>query len=201
MIIEARSGPQYIQDGAVNEVRMSKDSSTIVQDSHGRYMEASYRGQIFYAANQAAQATSVALATAYTGLVLSNPAASKYNLVLLQVGFVLAAAPAAIASVGLIGGQIATGLTAHTTALIPGSYFIGAPAGVGKADASATLPTTPVWIMQLMGGFTAAALPSTTPALIDIGGSIILPPGAYVAIGTVTATSMLASFAWEEVPV
>jgi hypothetical protein len=51
-----------------------------------------------------------------------------------------------------------------------------------------------------MGGFTAAALPSTSPVLVDLEGGLILPPGAYAAIYSLTAATGLFSFTWEEVP-
>jgi hypothetical protein len=41
---------------------------------------------------------------------------------------------------------------------------------------------------MLMGGFTAAALPSTSPALIDLAGMWVVPPGGFIAIGALTAS-------------
>ena len=173
-----------------------------MQELHGRYYETNCRQALFWAANTAATTTSVALATTYTGLCISNPAGNTKNLVLLKVGFALAAAPAAIAPVALITGYAQAGVVTHTTPLTPASCFIGTGLSpTAKADAAATLVGTPAYTVPIMGGFTASALPSVSPALIDLEGSIILPPGAYAAIGTVTATSMFGSFFWEEVPI
>ena len=154
---------------------------------------------MFYAANQAAQAVSVALATAYTGLCLSNPLNSKVNLELISVGLALSVAPAAIAPIGLIGGQSSTAVV-HTTPVAPGSTLLGSPQGIGLVDVSATIPT-PKWLQMLMGGFTAAALPSTSPADIDVAGKWIIPPGGFIAIGALTAITGLFSFIWEETPI
>ena len=62
-----------------------------------------WSGLVYSAANQAAQAVSVALATTYTGLGIYNPLGSGVNLVPLKVKFALSVAPAAIATLGLIG--------------------------------------------------------------------------------------------------
>jgi hypothetical protein len=72
---------------------------------------------------------------------------------------------------------------------------------VALADVSATLPVAPTWLQMLMGGFTAAALPSTSPALIDVAGMWVVPPGGFIAIGALTAVTGLFSMQWEEVPI
>lgn len=196
-----RVGPSYGGTGTAAPFRADTTGAQAVADAHGRYAEAARRKTVFFAATQAAQAVSVALATAYTGLVLSNPSGSAVNLELLSVGIALSVAPAAIAPIGLIGGQIAAGLVTHTTPVAPLSTFLGSPAGVGKTDVSATLPATPTWLQMLMGGFTAAALPAVSPALIDVGGSWVVPPGGFIAIGALTAVTGLFSLQWEEVPI
>lgn len=173
----------------------------MVSDAHGRYGEAARRGRVFFAASAAAQAVSVALNTTYTGLCLYNPPASGSNLELLSVGIALSVAPAGIATLGLIGGYIATGVVTHTAALTPGCTLLGGAVGVGKADSQATLPSTPVWLDQLGSGFTAAALYATTPSKIDIAGMWVVPPGGYIAVGALTAVTGLFSMQWEEVPI
>jgi len=194
-----RIGPTSGGSGTAAPFRGDGTGAQAVTDAHGRYAEAARRGSLFYAASQAAQAISVALATAYTGLCLSNPAGSKVNLELLSVGLALSVAPAAIAPIGLIGGQSTTAVV-HTTPLLPASTLLGTPRGVGLADSVATIPT-PLWLQLLMGGFTAAALPSTSPADVDIAGKWIIPPGGFIAIGALTAVTGLWSALWEEVPV
>lgn len=193
-----RVGPTFSGTGTVSPFRCDVTGAQAVGDAHGRYGEPARRKMIYYAANQAAQAVSVALATTYTGLCLSNPASSPVNLELLAVGLALSVAPAGIATIGLIGGQSTTAVT-HTTPLLPGSTFLGAPRGVGLADSAATIPT-PVWLEQLMGGFTAAALPSTSPAICEIAGRWVIPPGGFIAVGALTAVTGLWSMTWEEVP-
>jgi hypothetical protein len=206
MLVQSQVGPvtavTSISAGTQPPLRAGQMGDVIVSELHGRYYETSYRRALYAAANQAAQATTVALATTYTGLCLSNPAGSTVNLVLNKVGLTLTVAPAAAASLGIMTGYNSTTNVTHTTPVTPRSQFFGAgAAGIGLVDAAATLPTAPVVNTMLMGGFTAAALPSTSPALIDLEGSIILPPGAYAAIYTLTAVTGMFSFQWEEVPI
>lgn len=199
LLTEVKTGVQQLGPGATGPARGGPTGQAIVSNLGGRYAQSALDGTLFWGANQAAATWSVALATTYTGLCLSNPAGSSKTLVLLKVGFALSAAPAAIASIGLISGFLSTGITAHTTALVPASSVIGGGLNpVGKIDAAATLVGSPAWMTQLMGGFTAAALPATSPALIDLEGSVIVPPGAYVAIGALTAVVGYASMMWEE---
>lgn len=207
MLLNTQVGPagssaSSLANGAQTSARAGNLGDLIVSELHGRYYETSYRRAMYAAANQAAQATTVALATTYTGLCLSNPVGNTFNLVLNKVGIALSVAPAAIAAIGVMTGYNATTNVTHTTPVTPRSQFFGVgAAGTGLVDASATLPTAPFLNQVLMGGFTAATLPAVGPALIDLEGSIILPPGAYAAIYTLTAVTGLFSFSWEEVPV
>ena len=139
--------------------------------------------------------------TTHTGFVVSNPAASEVNLSILQASFALSAAPVAISHIGLFGGYTALGLTVHTTPLTPACTYLGGDAGSAKADGAATLPAGSAWLMPIMGGFTAGTLHGTSPTIIDIGGSIIVPPGGWVGIAALTAVVGFAGMIWEEIEV
>lgn len=174
-----------------------------VQGAHGKYFDVAYSQRGFFAANQVATAWSVALATTYTGLVISNPANSKTLLVMMQAHFALTVAPAGIASIGYITGYSQAGIVTHTTPLTPLSTYLDQDQanGVAKADAAATLVGTPRWCGQFMGGFTAGALPATSPSIQDLDGLYIVPPGGYFGIGALTAVTALAALFWEEIPI
>ena len=196
--------------GIGNSIRQGAFGDTIVSDAHGRYYEAAINGAIFTASNVAAQAVSVALATTYTGLCLSNPVGSGKNLVLLSGQYALTVAPAGIASLHLIAGGSAAGVVTHTTPLAsPGiqSSLIGTGAGIAgaaassaKADSAATI-VNPYYLASLGSGFTAAALYATTPAEIDFAGKYIIQPGGWIAWGALTAVTGFGSFTWEEVSI
>jgi hypothetical protein len=203
ILVDTRTGPVVQTDGSGDApLRQDRTGALVVADAHGRYAESAWRGLLYTASNQAAQAVSVALATTYTGLCISNPLGNTKNLVMLGCNYALSVAPAAIAPLFLIGGYSATANVTHTTPLIaPG--IVNALIGTGspssaKADSAATI-VNPGYLLPLGSGFTAAALYATTPAWIDLGGLIVLPPGGWIAVGALTAVTGFGGFAWEEV--
>jgi hypothetical protein len=193
-------GPQVLADGTTTLQRGGKSAESIVQELHGRYAEQMYRGNLFSAANQAAQAVSVALSTTYTGILLYNPVGSGKILIPLKIKYALSAAPAAVASIGLLGGFSATGgVTALTTKLSIQSNQIGnSVSGAGIALSAASI-ATPTWIQQLVDGFTAASLPAPS-SVVDLEGVYGILPGAFLGIGALTAVTGLGSIVWEEIP-
>lgn len=190
-----------IADGSPSNFRQGRLQDLIVSELHGRYYEQAFRGNVFHGCNQAAQALSVGLNTTYTGICLSNPAGAGVNLVLLKISLALTAAPAAADPIMLAVGFNAAGVTSHTTPLSPLSTKLGSGlTPVGKLDSACTLPTAPTYAMPLMGGFTAAAFPSTGPSVPDMEGMFVLPPGSYALIAATSAASIFGGIAWEEVP-
>jgi hypothetical protein len=198
-------GPQVLADGASPLPRGGRTGEVSVADAHGRYNEAVKRGNVYIAHNVAAQAVSVALATTYTGLCLSNPLGSGKDLILLAAQFAITVAEVAIASQHLIGGYSATTSVTHTTPLaapgIQNAYLGGGNAPVGKVDSSATIPT-PGYLLPLRSGFTAGALGGPAMGqIVDLGGLIIVPPGGFIAIGALTAITGFGALVWEEQPI
>ena len=200
MIIQGTAGVQSLADGTTAPVRLGKAGELMVNFPNGKYFEPTRRGLRFYAANQAAVTTTVALNTTYTGLVVSNPAGASVDLVIDKCSWAFSVAPAAIATVGLFTGYSAAGIVTHTTPLTSiAGHYVGAPKGQALADGAATLVGTPQWIMQLQNGFTAGALYSGV-AYVDLEGSVVIPPGGYLGIGTLTVAVGFGSIAWQEVP-
>lgn len=196
-------GVQYGGIGTFTPRTASQTGAQRVAFGDAPYFDLAHRGQIYWAANQAATAWSVALATTYTGIVVSNPTRSMVDLVILRAGFALSVAPAAIAHMGFFGGFATAGITVHTTPLDVYNAKIFGSSGsgnAGKADAAATLVGTPLWMLPFMGGFTAGALPSTTPAMLDLAGMFIVPPGGYFGIGALTAVTGFGGLVWAEIP-
>lgn len=198
---ELRVGPGQAADSGVNPARAAKTLETVVSQAHGKYYEAASRGKLFFAANQAACTWTIALAAAYTGLLISNPLRSTVNLAIARVGFALSVAPAGIASIGLIGGYDAVTEVTHTTAIVPHNTILLGGRGVANADGAATMPTAPVWVEAIMGGMTAAALAGGVPIVVDVDGAIVVPPGGYFGIGALTVAIGFGSIIWEEVPI
>jgi len=100
-----------------------------------------------------------------------------------------------------IGYNSGTNVT-HTTPLTPKNNYVGVGAsGVGLVDSSFTVPTAPTFSHLLGTVFTT--INTNGPTIVDLEGSIILPPGGYAGIfGTVAsgASGFFGSISWEEVP-
>lgn len=196
---------QSIQPGAQPLVRLGQLSDVIVSELHGRYYEQGYRKTSFGAANQAAVATTAAFATTYTGLVLYNPNGSAVNLVVQKFGAAPILAQTTTLALGLMIGQSTTAFSG-VTALTPRSKNVGSGVQpVGLVASAATLPVAPT-LDTVLGylGTGATTVDQLLPGLFDIEGSIVLPPGAFVAAYTNAASvaaSLFFSVGWEEVPV
>lgn len=203
MRIEAVIGPVGpMADGTFVTPRLGKFLEQMVSELNPRYYEQAYRGRVF-SASSAAGTSSAGLATTYTGGVcVSNPVGSLVNLVPIKISAALVVVSAALTAAGVITGYAAGGVTVHTTALVPVSGAIGAAiVPVAKVDQACTLVGTPGWEeFFATTGITVGAY----AAVFDPEGSIIVPPGGYVATGTTIASpaaGAMSTISWMEVPV
>lgn len=208
MLSEAKVGPpSTLTDGVNAALRTGRQGDQIVSELHGRYYETCYRRNLFHAANQTGVATTVGLATTYTGLCLSNPVGSAVNLVIVKVGASFPVAVAAGLTVGLmVGYNAGTNVTHTTPSTTLRSCFVGVGAApVGLVDTACTFPTAPTLakVMGTIGTAAITAISMESAISEDFEGSIILPPGGYAAIFTSAASGalgFLGSIKWEEVP-
>lgn len=211
MIIQGQVGPitstTSIAAGTQATARLGQLGDLIASELHGRYYEQAYRRNIYSAGNQAAVATVALGTTNYTGLVLSNPIGATVNLVLLKGSYANSVAVPTAGYLGIETGYNSSTNVTHTSAATVYNHFIGVgSAGAGLVDTAAnTLSATPVHRMSVAGLGTVAntGYGVTQPNIIDFEGSIILPPGAFIAWYT-SATNTAAWFftwMWEEVPV
>lgn len=206
MLIQGVAGIQSVPAGQAANLRLGLNGELVVQELHGRYYEQTARNNV-YGGAIVGQVTTVGLAPTYTGLCLSNPNASPSNLVINKVGYSFLVAFAAAAHVGLMTGFSSTDVTHTTPVTVRSQKFVGAAASnFGKLDSAATLPVAPTVNTIFGSGDTGAitTVPSLGPSLVDLEGSIVLPPGAFCAIYTSTVSGAAAggfSFSWEEVPV
>lgn len=183
-------------------MRAGQLGDTIISELHSPLYEQAYRRNRFAAASQAATATSVGLATAYTGVALYNPIGSTVNLAIENVGAAFIVAPAAALAFGIAVGYNAVTAPSTVTAITPRNEFVGVgAAGQGLCYSIATLPTAPT-VERILGSIAAAIFPGQLA--FEIKGGIVLPPGAYAILYTSAASGaagFLGSFSWEEVPV
>ncbi len=188
--------------------RIGAQGDRMISQLHGKMYEQADRGMLFHGGNQAAVTTTIALATTYTGLCLSNPAGNLKKFALRQVGISLAIQPAAATAFALGGGYAAAGITAHGSALIAYPMNLGGSiASTAKIDDGCTLLAGAGAgllrvIMPLGHGMEAAAGTFFGGVSVtDIEGAIVLIPGAFVFVYTLTVqTGAFFAFSWEEMP-
>jgi len=218
MIIQGQVGPiaQSATPGTNPPIRQGNQGDMIVSELHGRYYETAYRRNLFSGALSGATgvtATALGLvtATAYTGLVLYNPPGSTVNCVLQKVGYTFPIAPAA-ASVVSIGIGFSALPLITTTAVTVRNNYVNGPASVASLYSVATpgitttapVTTYPVYTLGWVGTVAATSTGQTPSGLVDLEGSIVIPPTGYACfyLSTVANTNgFFGSMAWEEVPV
>jgi hypothetical protein len=192
------SGPTTGGDGGTLNLQEDRQGGLIVSELHGQMYAEAFRGTLYHVANQAAVSTTAALATTWTGLAISNPSTSGVNAVLRR----FTCAQFAVGAAGGIG--IMTGSGAAAGALVPRSAIVGNPTGKVTASAGATIATPVLEEVYAQIGSLATTGYGLTPGIvIDLQGSLIIPPGFYAATYTTvaTTTALIFGFQWEEVPV
>jgi len=201
MLIGAQTGTGNLKtaDGVQNNpCRQGAQNELMVSELHGRYYEQALRGNMFRIANQAAVTTTAALATTWTGLAISNPAGSGVNAVV----NLFSVAQVAVGAASAVG--IMTGSGAAAGSLVPKNAIVNGTTGKVTASAGATIATPVLDIVIGQVGSLATTGYGLTPGLVvDLGGSLIVPPGYYAASYTTvaTTTSLIFGFQWEEVPI
>lgn len=213
MILQGNQGQTGKQVGANLSLGFGEFSESLVSELQPRYYEQAYRGQIFTIG------TTAGSLTAYTGaaggtplLAVWNPAGSGKNLVVLQ-------ASAAIAAASSVAGnpcfRLYFGPTAaitQATVVAPFSTISGNATGsVAKAyqDVATTSSTALNYLLTLGTYYwaTAAGAFAMTPLVQDFSGSILVPPGNMIAVGSSIATATMtslaadAAFIWSEVAI
>lgn len=193
-----KRGNQTLSDGSGGPLRLAQHGELVARLSGGRYTEAALAGRLFSVANQAAVATTAALATTWTGLGLCNPTGSGKNLVVHEFGWGLSVVGPDDGVVGLMSSDT-TGFASVITARCAKS---GAGTSIALVDDGATI-ATPI-LERIVGAYGTGAtnlVNGTGPFIYQVDGSIVLPPGRSIMTYTTTATTaaLVFHFLWEEV--
>ena len=166
-------------------------------------------GDAYHAGSTGAVTVST-VSTTITGLVISNPPTSTIDLVIRDFTFAPSTAPG-ISVVGLnIMGALESGvLTSTTDIVIHNAYSQGSnaeftPTGgrnsQGKVFSAATSVSTPVWFRPMASEAVAASSIHSATIVAELYGSLILPPGAFCALGFLTNAAVgIAGVSWAEV--
>ena len=189
--------------------RSGQLGDVILSELQPRYYEQGYRGNVYTIAMQSPTYISAGRNVIYNGLCLSNPITSSVNIVLLKAGYSLVDVPVICTSIGLMVGYSNIMDNVHTNniqcqpAVFQGlGNFSQQYAEVDTACQPLNSIPTPVYIFSQMGNGSITNQMIYGNTLADIGGSIVLAPGAYVAFYSTTTTitnCFMGSFVWEEV--
>jgi hypothetical protein len=190
---------------------MSTPDGTKVLDIHGRYYEASQRGNLFVA-HAIVTAPVVYTTEAGTGGpllwngsgVATNPGA-KVKANILAVGFGVTTVTTVAAALGFTGGDAQTAAPTTTTAIDSTSnLLIGGDASRCTAYRVGTTVENKFFIPFAHVHTGALTVDTTGVQWIDFGGMITVEPDSFVSIAaSATASTLVASISliWEEVPV
>ena len=210
MLAEVRTGMVFSAAGTVQPARSDKTGALVTTEGHGRYTEAVLQGRVF-----TAYCTAQALSTAAAGMVglqlwnatLGQTGGGGYNLVLLKAGgFIFVTSATTTGIVLAVGTGQTAAPTGQTAATKVTNNLVGGLAPGGLALAAGTFTAAPAAILNLMHN--TAAIGTTgedTGFSVDLEGSIVIPPGAFVAFAALGASAAASStnlhLMWEEVPV
>lgn len=204
---EIKVGPQTPSgDNAVIVGRAAQDGTFVSQDGHSRYQEASLRGNSYTCANLGGTAV-----TTQAGLSLTTPALMLYNPVGSGINMVVNTWTVNVTTGVAVPVQFMLAITSNTivaptltTAATITKNVIGQAGNPnGGCYRVSTLPVAPVAVRYIgtVSGLASVVGTSANQVLLkdDIGGELVLAPGASLSLQTSAAASVVASASWEEV--
>jgi hypothetical protein len=202
-----RAGVARFGDGqSTLDGRIGQQGDLIVSSLHADYYEQAVRKNIYFSFSSL-RATSL-VGTGLVGHIIYNPPDSNVNLALLQWDSQIVATSATTTAIALAAGYQPTTPTSVTASDQAGSTFLQQPTFLGgkaKAYAAATVLVAPVVFKPLHHNTAAIAVTGVDQVTGNFDGSVIVPPGCYVAfvaLGAAAAASSHTSWiSWEEVPI
>lgn len=195
----AIGGPSLVGENTPGFLRTGSYGELITQSLFGKYAELTRRGYV-YAARSAAAATIPVNTTLTNSPTLWNKASSGKLVYLLKALFSPAALGTPVIS-GLTlswlkntGDGVATGAPIVTfTNVAPSPCLIGrGSCSTAWAPATDTFTTQPAALMDLgLGMWVSGVAADDTPITytFDFDGTVIMPPGTSVSIGSATAAT------------
>jgi hypothetical protein len=196
---------------AVVNTRAGQLGDVIVSDLHPRYYETNYRNNVFLlSVSTAAAVTAFAGGAAGTPMIcLFNPAGSGRNAVILKASVGSVATPTGAGTVSFALWFGTTAAITQATTTTPWSMSTQLQSGsvmTGFRNQALTGSTAATNAIALVSHYwaTAAAAAQITNGIFDLEGSLIIPPGSYVALGgsaALASATYIGSLQWEEVPI
>ena len=202
-LFHARVGKITAAVGTANPLTTDVTGALRATVGAGKYSDLVLADQVFSATNTAAVALTADDATAFTGLVLENPATSGKNYIMLMASWLqTVATPAAVGlglQTGIDAGDASTDIAARNS-LIGSSITSDA-----VVDTACTLVGVPIRQMLFSTNWAEATTAGSQQPLgyIDINGLIVLKPGSYCATYSAVAetAAFWFTFTWAEVDV
>jgi len=202
MQIEGKVGAQDLSSGAIGPLRLDSDGALVVKNSGGKLAEAAIAGRLFMAANQAAVTTCATKNNTFTGLAIVNPSTSGKLYIFHEFSYAFDDSPTADSNLSLIVGPAHSGFAADITVRCA---RWGYATSAAIADAAATIAGSAGVLVKHIAtiGTNATTALLTPDGVVDLGGSIVIPPGYALYTDTTLATGECAffGFVWEEVDV
>lgn len=208
-VLAGRVGAVRGGSGTNQSIRQGYDTDQIISQLHGRYYEQAANGNLFMA-HAIVTAPVIFSTAAGTGGPLLWNGSTTVNAVLLAVGIGVSTVSTVGAALGITGNSGQAAAPGTATAIDSRSnckigavaglctpYRIGTPTNAGGAAGGFFLP-----FAHLHTG--ALTVDNVGIAWFDIGGAIIVPPGAWASIAaSATASTTVASISllYEEVPI
>ena len=197
-------GPSQAASGVDAKIRLGNQRELITGFAHGKYAEASQRGNLFMAQ---AIVTAPVIWTTETGTggpLLWN-GSSTVKASILAVGYGVTVVTTVAAAIGLTGGGGQSAAPTSTTAIdSTGNLLVGGAASACTAYRVGTTVENK-WFLPLADVHTGALTVDTGGFhWIDLEGMLTVPPSSFVSVAaSATATTLVMQVAliWEEIPI
>jgi hypothetical protein len=183
---------------------LSKAQAIEIQDAS--YLFAGANTYVCASTTTAPTTMGAGLSANTTGLILLNPLGSGVKLVVLETNTEFTFSPAAAAGLFLAYNLMpSTGVVNGTPGTVT-TAFIGQSTGTltnSKASClvTTTLPSTPVFFRALGGTTGASAIGGVNLTDKEYPlGSVVVPPGGILSLGSTSAAGVIGDFVWIEVP-
>lgn len=207
--IVLRTGASFQTDGAVAQARGGKTGEMVMASAHGKYAEATTRGNCYSASVGAAGvAPGTALGTT-AAFTLYNPKGSGKRLIVNKCSIAFISGTLGAGALFYCANNDGTAAAPSSgTALTPTNNDIGAANNsVAVPRAGGTLPVNPTILRPFasVDAETTSSVYGVRPAVEDLDGEFVLEPGCALSVEGVAAagTTPLVSIgmSWEEVQV
>lgn len=206
VLVDTRTGPVIQSDGAGDQpLRQGRMGSLIVTPGHGQYFEPTSRRYVYRAHGTVTNINGYLNGTGF-GPILWN-SSQVVNLSLISVGWGLTIASLSSVVLGITGaaGQYSNPTTSAVIGSV-GNGYIGGPNPQATVVTTATMTNNTGTFLIPFGQIASGALTvnNVVPNYVDFGGSIVVPPGAWIGVAAsalASASVMTIGLVWEEVPI